>query len=489
MREDTLSVNSFHTSGSSPTAPCRIGLLGCGTVGSAVVRRLAAESAPGSLALTHVFDRRAAAKHDTFTPSASLPPVVWTSRVDDLLTSDADIIVEAIGGVDDAVRWMEAALLAGKSVVTANKQAIAHHGAALQRLAARQGRQIRFEGAVGGAMPIVRTHRRRAGRRSRHAHRRDPERHHERRAVAHGGAALSDRAGAGRRAMRAATPRRIPPRISTAPMPAPSSRFSVRWRLDFASSRRRSTRARRRRPRPPISTRRAAPARRSVSSRMRRTTAARSTLTAWVAPAAVARGSFFARTTGPQNAAVISGAFAGDIRLSGAGAGGDATAVAVIGDLLAIARDKAAIVPAPALSRPHRILGYTTSTTQKPQSAPKSACSAVSASIVANERRLCERISRTAMSSLQDPVSRRSPLRLRSLPRPARAGVRLHGRRTSRATEIEARPKNLWRYRELLPITGEPRTGFNSGFTPLVRCRSAGRAPRRRASCTSKTTR
>jgi threonine synthase len=36
--------------------------------------------------------------------------------------------------------------------------------------------------------------------------------------------------------------------------------------------------------------------------------------------------------------------------------------------------------------------------------------------------------------------------------------------------EIGRRPKNLWRYRELLPITGEPRTGFNSGFTPLVRC-------------------
>ena len=36
--------------------------------------------------------------------------------------------------------------------------------------------------------------------------------------------------------------------------------------------------------------------------------------------------------------------------------------------------------------------------------------------------------------------------------------------------EIERRPKNLWRYRELLPITGEPRTGFHSGYTPLVRC-------------------
>jgi threonine synthase len=36
--------------------------------------------------------------------------------------------------------------------------------------------------------------------------------------------------------------------------------------------------------------------------------------------------------------------------------------------------------------------------------------------------------------------------------------------------EIARRPKNLWRYRELLPIEGEPRTGFHSGFTPLVRC-------------------
>jgi len=36
--------------------------------------------------------------------------------------------------------------------------------------------------------------------------------------------------------------------------------------------------------------------------------------------------------------------------------------------------------------------------------------------------------------------------------------------------EIESRPKNIWRYRELLPITGEPKTGLHSGFTPLVRC-------------------
>lgn len=42
--------------------------------------------------------------------------------------------------------------------------------------------------------------------------------------------------------------------------------------------------------------------------------------------------------------------------------------------------------------------------------------------------------------------------------------------------EIESRPKNLWRYRELLPIDGEPQTGFDSGFTPLIRARNLEKA-------------
>ena len=77
-------------------------------------------------------------------------------RIDDILQSDADVIVETVGGVEPAAGWIRAALLAGKSVVTANKQVVARHGAALLTLAARQGRQLRFEAAVGGAMPIVR---------------------------------------------------------------------------------------------------------------------------------------------------------------------------------------------------------------------------------------------------------------------------------------------------------------------------------------------
>ena len=82
---------------------------------------------------------------------------------------------------------------------------------------------------------------------------------------------------------------------------------------------------------------------------------ASATLAAWVAPTVVPRGSIFSRTTGPQNAAVITGAYSGDITIAGAGAGGDATAVAVLGDIVAIARDRAAIVPAPVLTSDFRL--------------------------------------------------------------------------------------------------------------------------------------
>ena len=357
MREDSLSANSFHTSGSSPTPRCRIGLLGCGTVGAAVARRLAAGSAAGSLDLTHVFDRRAAEKRDAITPALTpRTSICWTSRIDDLLISDVDVVVEAIGGVDDAVEWMRAALLAGKSVVTSNKQAIAHHGPALQKLAARQGRQIRFEAAVGGAMPIVRTiGEGLAGDRvtrivailngttnavlSRMEALRCPIEHALADARARGyaeadpSADLDGSDAAAKLAILCALAFGL--RVAPAEIETQSSAATTAG--DFERAKRRGETIR--------------------QLACAAYDPARAELSAWVAPAAVACSSWFARTTGPQNAAVISGAFAGDIRLCGAGAGGDATAVAVIGDLLAIARDRAAVVPAPILSRPERVVG------------------------------------------------------------------------------------------------------------------------------------
>jgi homoserine dehydrogenase len=83
----------------------------------------------------------------------------------------------------------------------------------------------------------------------------------------------------------------------------------------------------------------------------------RSILTAWVAPIFVAQSSLFAQMSGPQNAAVITCAHAGDITITGRGAGGEAPAVAIISDLIAIARDRAAIVPAPVLVEPREIKG------------------------------------------------------------------------------------------------------------------------------------
>ena len=76
---------------------------------------------------------------------------------------------------------------------------------------------------------------------------------------------------------------------------------------------------------------------------------ATSTLTAWVAPIEVPRESIFGRATGPQNAAIVAGEHSGETGIFGVGAGGDATAVAILSDIAAIARDKAAVVPAPVL--------------------------------------------------------------------------------------------------------------------------------------------
>ena len=58
---------------------------------------------------------------------------------------------------------------------------------------------------------------------------------------------------------------------------------------------------------------------------------------------------------GAQNAALITGAHSGETGIFGAGAGGDATAVAVLSDIVAIARDKAAVVPAPNLTETFKL--------------------------------------------------------------------------------------------------------------------------------------
>ena len=82
--------------------------------------------------------------------------VQWTDSIDAVLASDADIVVELMGGLEPAGDLIRRSLQAGKSVVTANKQLISTHGVELLALARRQKRELLFEASVAGGIPIVR---------------------------------------------------------------------------------------------------------------------------------------------------------------------------------------------------------------------------------------------------------------------------------------------------------------------------------------------
>jgi homoserine dehydrogenase len=127
-----------------------VALLGFGTVGQAVARLILASSAP--LTLTHICNRQVARKRVDWVPAS----VKWTETFDDLLGPEVDLIVEVIGGLDPASRYHRAAIAAKKSVVTANKQLIAHEGGELLRLASQQGVHFGFEAAVAGGIPVIR---------------------------------------------------------------------------------------------------------------------------------------------------------------------------------------------------------------------------------------------------------------------------------------------------------------------------------------------
>lgn len=349
-----MGLNSFQTSGNSPGG-CHVGILGFGAVGAAVARRLTSPDRIPSLHLTHICDRRARDKRAR--EPEPLASCHWTDRFDDLLSSDADVIIETVSGNEPALDYVRAALLAGKSVVSANKQLIAHHAAPLLTLAERQGRQLRFEAAVGGAMPIVRTlSDSLAGDRVLRVQ-----------AILNGttNAVLSRMEATGCSideaiaAACAAGYAEDDPSIDLDGADA-AAKLAIVCALAFGL-----------RVKPAgIDTRTTARVSPGDLSEARQRGLAirqiahaeydrvRGSLTAWVAPKRVPRGSAFGRAEGPENVAVMTCAHAGEVSVSGIGAGGDAAAVAILSDLITIARDRAAIVPAPVLIEPQEIDGY-----------------------------------------------------------------------------------------------------------------------------------
>jgi len=131
-------------------APCRVVLAGFGTVGRSVAHVL--NGLPDEVELVAVLDRRAAIKRADWLDDR----VHWTDSIDEALARDPEVFVELIGGIDPAERWIRRALERGISVVTANKQVIAQAGPSLMAVAAAHRCQLRFEASVAGGVPVIR---------------------------------------------------------------------------------------------------------------------------------------------------------------------------------------------------------------------------------------------------------------------------------------------------------------------------------------------
>lgn len=137
--------------------PLRVGVLGAGTVGREVVRAFLegsprlqpADGAPLVLAGVAVRDIAGA-------KAAGIPEELLTDAPAHLVADPAvDVLVEVMGGAEPARTLVRAALANGRGVVTANKHLLAHHGPELEKAARDTGVPLRFEAAVGGGIPVL----------------------------------------------------------------------------------------------------------------------------------------------------------------------------------------------------------------------------------------------------------------------------------------------------------------------------------------------
>ena len=138
--------------------PLNVAVLGCGSVGSQVVRLLTEQA--GDLAarvgapveLVGVAVRRIDAPREVEVPEGLLT----TDAAALVARDDVDLVVEVIGGIEPARSLILAALEGGASVVTANKALLAEDGPTLFEAADKAGRDLYYEAAVAGAIPILR---------------------------------------------------------------------------------------------------------------------------------------------------------------------------------------------------------------------------------------------------------------------------------------------------------------------------------------------
>ncbi len=138
--------------------PLKVALLGAGVVGSEVARLLVeqaddlAERVGAPLELVGVGVRRVDVDRGPW-----IPPELVTADLDELVSGrGADIVVELMGGIDPARQLILAAFASGASVITGNKALLAQHGAELHEACDAAGLDLYFEASVAGAIPLLR---------------------------------------------------------------------------------------------------------------------------------------------------------------------------------------------------------------------------------------------------------------------------------------------------------------------------------------------
>jgi homoserine dehydrogenase len=315
------------------SSPLRVALLGFGTVGASVARILVERpDLADTLQLSHVFNRGVSRKRADWVPDS----VVWTENFDEVLAGSPDVVVEVVGGVSPAREWVTRAIERGASVVTANKMLLAAHGPELLQLASRAGVRLRFEAAVGGGVPLI---------------------HGVREGLA--GDVLTGVAGilngtcnyilsrmaatseamdvvladAQRLGYAEADPTADVDGFDAAAKLVVLAGIAFRRHLQLADVPRRSIR--------PLSAADFTYAARlgCTIRQVSRVQLAAKGFHGFVGPALVPKGSSFGRNEGANNVVTVFGRYGGQSSFSGAGAGGPATAVAVVSDLLALTQN------------------------------------------------------------------------------------------------------------------------------------------------------
>lgn len=133
----------------------RIGLLGCGTVGSGLVNLVAHERDRIRARYGVELEIGRILVRDRTKPRPGIDRRLLTTSALDVLDGDCDLVVEAVGGVHAAGSYVRRAIARRRHVVTANKALLAATGAELFAAARRQGVTIGFEASVCGGVPVI----------------------------------------------------------------------------------------------------------------------------------------------------------------------------------------------------------------------------------------------------------------------------------------------------------------------------------------------